>query len=221
MSVRCLLFLFLLLDANFQRLFRHSLEQVPKETCSFELIVIFSEQWQMKDGFSKCFVVRNWHVLEPLWHFCWSAHPAPREGEFFRWAAVSVGESLSSSSLVWPAFSSPSSFMFRNWSTGFFWNILVPRCLHMLQQLLLWMLTNSVQPFLLRLTVALRSGCEEKSKTFVLCLFVSLFRHWTFFLVLADSLLWESRILIFVTTRWWSDPMSAPRFTLKSNSELL
>ena len=34
----------LLLSSNFQRLFRHSLERVPKETCSFELFVTFGEQ---------------------------------------------------------------------------------------------------------------------------------------------------------------------------------
>ena len=33
------------MSANFQRLFRHSLELVPKETCSFELFVIFGDGW--------------------------------------------------------------------------------------------------------------------------------------------------------------------------------
>ena len=38
----------------------------------------------MVDEFSKGFVVGSWRGLEPLRHSCWSAHPAPREGGFFR-----------------------------------------------------------------------------------------------------------------------------------------
>ena len=39
----------------------------------------------MMDEFSKCFLVGSICGLKPFRHFCWSAHPVPREGGFFYW----------------------------------------------------------------------------------------------------------------------------------------
>ena len=57
----------------------------------------------------------------------------------------------------------------------------------------------------------------EKEKFWKLFSFSTL----NFFLGFGRFFLVDSRILIFVTTRWWSDPISATRLTLTSCSELL